>query len=389
MKTKLNNRRAFIKESLVTGVGLAAGWEAASLGGIARAEEAYTARVAISKGADRADNAFRALQMFKKEIAAAIGSKRVVIKPNFVVTNNQWAYTRVQHVEGILEFLKSIGKRDVVIAESSAGNHTMDAYDVCGYLGLTNKYPVKLTDLNQEGTANADIWMYGAISNPTQRTIRISKLYLNPNNFIISATPIKTHNTVLVTLATKNIAMSAPVIDPGFGTQPGARREKYWMHGEAGGGPGKWPPGDFQALNDNVYRLVKVYGVRPHLAVLDGYQGTEHNGPHEGTGIPTPQKLAVASLDWLAADRVGLALMGTNVFVPLNQTPDGHPMPYPACLNYLGQAGLGEWDDRKIQVMGDLGPMTCAQLAGNENVYNYVANDNQSSQLGIRTYPRD
>lgn len=371
-------RRAFLGRSVVTGVGVAAGLKAATLGGVARADESYTARVAITKGPDRADNAFRALQMFKKEIATAIGNKRVVIKVNFVVTNNVWAYTRVQHTEGILEFLKSIGKRDVVIAESSAGNHTMDAYSTCGYLGLTRQYPVKMMDLNQEGAANANIWLYGNIADIRQRTIRISKLYLNPNNFIISATPIKTHNTVIATMAAKNIAMSAPVIDPGYGTQTGARRDKWWMHGQAGGSG--YPPGDFQALNDNVYRMMKVYGVRPHLAVLDGYQGTERNGPHEGQGIPVPQQLAVASLDWLAADRVGLELMGSNVFVQLNETQDGYPMPYPACLNYCWQAGLGEWDLRKIEVIGE-------PIAG--NVYNYLPNDNQALQLGMRTYPRD
>ena len=72
--------------------------------------------------------------------------------------------------------------------------------------------------------------------------------------------------------------------------------------------------------------------------------------------------------------------MGSNVFVPLNQTPDGYPMPYPACLNYCWQAGLGEWDLRKIQVIGE-------PISG--NVYNYVSNDNQSSQLGMRTTPRE
>jgi len=64
MNPKRNDRRTFIKESLATGVGLVAGWQAASLGGVARADD-FTARVSLTKGDDRADNAFRALQMFK------------------------------------------------------------------------------------------------------------------------------------------------------------------------------------------------------------------------------------------------------------------------------------------------------------------------------------
>ena len=181
--------------------------------------------------------------------------------------------------------------------------------------------------------------------------------------------------------------MSVPYIDIGFNYgQGGAIREKWWMHGNAGGT--SYPPGDFQALNDNVYRMLAVYGIRPHLAVLDGFQGTEHNGPHAGTFIAAPQQLAVTSLDWLAADRIGLTLMGTNVFRVLNHTQDNWPMPYPAVLNYCWQAGLGEWDDRKIQVIGDIGEMRGNSLVGNANVYNYQANDNQSSQLGMRISPR-
>ena len=321
-----------------------------------------------------------------KQIAAAIGTKRVVIKPNFVWYPPGLCCTHVAFTEGVLEFLKSIGKRDVVIAESSATGSTMAGFDYNGYWDLTKRYPAKLMDLNQEGFANARIWQSGDINNTAQNTIRVSKLYLNPNNFIISAAPMKTHNTAVVTLAMKNIAMSAPVIDVGNAwNQRGNRADKSTMHGPSGppSGTGSNSTYDYQVLNDNVYRMVKVYGIRPHLAVLDGYQGMEHNGPVSGTAVATPQQIAVASLDSLAADRVALALMGSNVFVQLNQTTDGYPMPFPACLNYLGQAGLGEWDLRKIQVIGE----TIAA-----NTYNYAPHDYLNAgyeTAGIRTYPRD
>lgn len=392
MKSSRSTRRQFIERSLVAGAGITAGLRAVSFNGTAWADPGnYSSTVGIAQGGDRADNAFRALQLSKKQIAAAIGDKRVVIKVNLVAypPSNNWAHTRVEHVEGILEFLKSIGKRDVVIAESAAGANTMAGYEAAGYWSLTNKYPVKLTDLNQDGFSYADIYLYGDSSNTTQKRIRVCKMYLNPNHFVISAAPMKTHNTVVVTLSAKNIGMSAPFIDIGFSWgQSGAVREKWWMHGQAGGS--SYPPGDFQALNDNVYRMLAVYGIRPHLAVLDGFQGTEHNGPVSGTGIASPQKLAVASLDWLAADRMALTLMGTNVYSVLNhRMDDGYAMPYPAVLNYCWQAGLGEWDDRKIRVIGDLGEMAGSALVGNANVYNYQASDNQSAQMGMRVKPRD
>jgi uncharacterized protein (DUF362 family) len=391
MRSSPTTRRVFLKKSIAGGLGLAAGWRPATLGGIACADTGgSTATVVITRGPDRSDNAFRAMQAFKKQIAAAIGNKRVIIKVNFVSypPSNSWAHTRVEHTEGILEFLKSIGKRDVVIAESAAGGNTMAGFEACGYWALTKKYPVKLMDLNQEGYSNGNIWLYGTGSDQ-QRTIRMCKMYLNPNNFIISATPIKTHNTVLVTLSAKNIGMSVPYIDIGFNWgQGGAVREKYWMHGNAGGTGS--PPGDYQALNDNVYRMLAVYNIHPHLAVLDGYQGTQGNGPVSGNGIATPQQLALASFDWLAADRMALTLMGTNVYKVLNhRADDGYAMPYPAVLNYCWQAGRGEWDDRRIQVIGDIGEMSGNALAGNAIVYNYTASPTQSSQLGMRLTPRE
>jgi len=405
MNSIRTTRRDFLGKSIVTGVGLAAGLRAATLGGVARASysTSITATVGIAKGPDRSDNAFRACQLFKQQIAAAIGTKRVILKPNLVWWSDAYACTNVAHLDGILEFLKSIGKRDVVIAESSAQGDILAGYDAKGYLALTNKYSVKLMDLNQEGFADVQIWKYGNSSYSggnsvnTLQTIRVSRLYLNPNNFIISAAPMKTHNTVLATLATKNIAMSAPVIDIGSGNnwnQPGGRGDKSSMHGPSGApsGSGYNSTYDYQVLNDNVYQMVKVWGIHPHLAVTDGYQGVDHNGPVGGSAILTPQQLAVASLDWLAADRMALTLMGTNVYAVLNQTPDGHNMPFPACLNYLWQAGLGEWDDRRIQVIGDLGSLTGDRLVGNANVYQYVPHAYQTAgyeTAGIATSPRD
>jgi uncharacterized protein (DUF362 family) len=127
-------------------------------------------------------------------------------------------------------------------------------------------------------------------------------------------------------------------------------------------------------LNDNVYRMAKVYGIHPNLAVIDGYQGMQHNGPVSGVAVSPPQQVGVVSLDWLAADRVALALMGSNVYTLLNTQP------YPACLNYCWQAGLGEWNLNNIQVIGE----TIAA-----NVFNYQAHDSLNLQMGLRLTPRE
>jgi len=364
MNSRPTTRREFLKRTALGAAGATTAWRVASLGGTARADT-YTSRVALTKGDDRADNAFRTLQVFKKEIAAAIGDRRVILKPNLVVHNVALACTHVDWLEGILEFLKSIGKTDVVIAESSATGATMTGFDNMGYLRFASKYAIKLMDLNQEGFAKAQVWYRASDSTPTT-TLRISRMYLDPRNFIISATRMKTHNFSVVTLSLKNVAMSVPIVDSGkYWGQPGYKDDKwYGMHGDA----------TAQVLMDNIYRLAKVYGIHPHLAVLDGYQGMQGDGPVSGYAVDPPQKLGIVSLDWVAADRVCVSLMAHDGYLL------GDKGPYPACLNYCAQAGMGEWDINKIEVVGE-------SIAG--NVYNYTPHSTISSQLGLRTTPRE
>jgi hypothetical protein len=50
---------------------------------------------------------------------------------------------------------------------------------------------------------------------------------------------------------------------------------------------------------------------------------------------------------------------------------------------------VGEWDDRKIHVIGDIGEMSGDALVGNANVVNYTASPTQNSQLGMRMKPRE
>jgi hypothetical protein len=145
------NRRVFLKASLAGG--LAAG--AARWSGAASAAEENRAkapsRVALTAGNDRAANTFQGLKAFQHEIARAIANRRVVIKPNNVAIDIQLSATHVDCLEGILEFLKSIGKLDgAVIAESAAPGATLEGFANYGYPRLAAKYGVRLLDLDQQ-----------------------------------------------------------------------------------------------------------------------------------------------------------------------------------------------------------------------------------------------
>ncbi len=159
MRTTALNRRIFLKGSIVGGL---AAMTSARLPGLAAAAEALAAapatgaatkpRVALTAGDDRAANAFRGLDQFRDEIAKAIGDRPVVVKPNFVDIAHQLAATHVNCIEGILEFLKSVGKLgNAVIAESAANGPAAEGFDNYGYAPVAKKYGVKLVDLDQEG----------------------------------------------------------------------------------------------------------------------------------------------------------------------------------------------------------------------------------------------
>jgi uncharacterized protein (DUF362 family) len=78
--------------------------------------------------------------------------------------------------------------------------------------------------------------------------------------------------------------------------------------------------------------------LHPHLAVIDGYDGMQGNGPTMGTAVD--HKVCVVGRDWLAADRVAVELMGID-FAKVGY------------LNFCADAGLGQADLKKIEVVGE------------------------------------
>src|SRR5208283_1293476 len=168
MKHKMN-RRHFLKTSAWAG-GAALALDRLPIVNRALAGVPYqnpplstTSQVSLTTGSDHVDIIFQALQPFKKQIAAAIGNRPVLIKPNCVSHGTTaLADTPVECLEGILEFLKSIGKTDVVVAENCPGGLTMTAFSLDNYFTLLKKYPVRFKELSQEGAQPMKVWDPGS-----------------------------------------------------------------------------------------------------------------------------------------------------------------------------------------------------------------------------------
>jgi len=74
------------------------------------------AKVALIKGNDRRDIVYQALKKIEDEVIASIGDKKkMLIKPNFVITSRQLAATHVDAVRGILDFLKPHFKHQIIV----------------------------------------------------------------------------------------------------------------------------------------------------------------------------------------------------------------------------------------------------------------------------------
>ena len=320
------SRRNFIKASVAGGIGATLIRPFDSFASFGAAQQ-YSSEVSITTGDNRADMAFRALKPFSKQIAQAIGKRRVILKPNNVSIDIPLCATHVDTLEGVLEFMKSIGKADqCIIAESAAGGATLDGFSNYGYMKLLNKYPVKLVDLDSEKIETLYVFDEKDFK---PHAVRVSGILLDPDSYIVSVARMKTHDRVLATLSLKNIVLGAPVKDIGFSwspsRKPGTVNDKPIVHG-----------GGFRGLNYNLYAL--SHQLHPHLAIIDGFEGMEGNGPNRGT--PVDHRVCVAGLDWLATDRVGIELMGID-FAKVGY------------LNYCAQTGPGTADLNKIKIIGE------------------------------------
>jgi uncharacterized protein (DUF362 family) len=277
--------------------------------------------VSLVHGDDRRKNVYEALMAIDEQIKPQLKSKKyVVIKPNNVATNNQLAATHADALRGILDYLEPRFKGPVIIAESSAGN-TMTGFDFFKYPALTKEYrKVSLLDLNEEGKyvvlplIDFDIHV---------APVRLAARLVDPDAFIFSAACLKTHNMAVVTLSIKNMVLGAPLHQGPKETRRWNDKRRYHV-----------------GIRQGIYNMfLTAQRLQPHwgAAVIDGYEGMEGNGPASGT--PVPSRVAIASTDFVAADRVGAEVMGVD--------PE-----WLGWLKYCGEVGIGQWDLSRIDIRG-------------------------------------
>ncbi len=266
--------------------------------------------VSLVKGKKRKDNIKKSLDIISEDIKKGLKAGQVIIKPNFVSTSVQLAASHADLIRGILDYFKEFYDEKIIIAEAASPftGDTSEGFKNFGYHQLTEEYDVELLDLNEGPFEKIPI----LDKRGETVHVRVSRLLLDRNNYLISAAKLKTHDTVVVTLSIKNMVMGSIYAS-----------DKVMVH---------------QGYKYTNLDLAEVAGrVWPDLSVIDGLVGMEGNGPEYGT--PIDVGIALSSTDPLAADRVACEVMG----VDFNEV---------GYLYYCSEKGSGESDLENIDVRG-------------------------------------
>jgi len=109
------------------------------------------AKVGLARGNKSYEAVRKALDLIADEVKIP-PDKPILVKPNLVSDTIELAATPVDAVRAVLDFLLSLGAKDLVIGEATAGpeGDTMGGFERFGYLPLQDEYGIELRDLNKD-----------------------------------------------------------------------------------------------------------------------------------------------------------------------------------------------------------------------------------------------
>jgi uncharacterized protein (DUF362 family) len=286
------------------------------------------AKVSIIKGENRRKNVFDALVAIDDQIKAGLKTRKyVLIKPNGSDPSRQLISTQPDTVHGILDYLAPRFKGPVVVAEVS-GTPAKQATSQFGWDKIFAEHkPLKITFEVPNEDERRYVILNGMDYDMHLIPIRMAARLVDPDAFVISSAAMKTHNMVVATMTIKNMVLGAAMTPPPGQTRPWAESDKRKFHV------------GIRAGNYNIYLGAKMMVPNWGVGIVDGFEGMEGNGPVSGT--PVPSRIALASTDFLAVDRVALECMGIDAG-------------WPGYLNYCYQGGVGQYDMANIDVVGAL-----------------------------------
>ena len=239
-------------------------------------DAAMPPRVSLVRGRDRYETASRALALIEDDIV--VPDRPVLLKPNLLTKNCPLGVTHVDATRATLEMLWKKGVREATLA--TGGSTPVDEIvDHYGYRALADQFNLKTLDLNTDESVPV------ATFDDRLEIVRLPVSKTAAESWVVSVCPMKTHDTLIVTLGLKNVLV---------GALSGTHVQKVRIHC------------GYKAFNLSLASMAQSIG--PDLTVIDGTVGMQGNGPV--FGHPIESGVALASADRIAADIVGLQVMG-------------------------------------------------------------------------------
>ncbi|MDR0248671.1 MAG: DUF362 domain-containing protein [Oscillospiraceae bacterium] len=197
---------------------------------------------------------------------------RVSLKPNLVMAKppGLGATTHCEIAEGLIMYLRGLGIDDISVIESAwVGGDTEQAFDVCGYRALREKYGVALHDLKKDATTPARAGKY---------TFDVCRKALD-TDFLINLPVLKAHCQTKLTCCLKNLK----------GCIPDSEKRRFHAIG----------------LHEPIAHLARAIPV--HFNVVDAVCG---DLSMEEGGNPAQRNMLMAGSDMLLLDTYGAELIG-------------------------------------------------------------------------------
>lgn len=259
------------------------------------------AEVSLARGESRQENILKVLNLIKKDIYKDIKKLKktdyILIKPNLMTAKNPQATTNIQAIETLLKFIREKYKGKIIIAEGSVIGSTIEAFKNYHLYPLAESYNCELLDLNHDEGVTIEV--IDRNSKPIK--VMISKTVMEAP-YIISITPIKTHNSVILSLSLENfvtgILLKGNIKNKKIGYRTLFRRNFQDYKNQISQ--------NYLSHNQSIAMIIKQK--TPNLAILDGFESMERNGPVGGNIIQT--NVALASTDPIALDTLAAYICG-------------------------------------------------------------------------------
>lgn len=277
--------------------------------------------VALTTGTDRRMAVLSALREVDPAVREKLRTaKRFLLKPNLVHDKNQLASTHADAVRATLDWIRTHSDAPIVVADASY-HGTKAAFKNFGYEKIPKEYSgVELRDLNDDETVPATT----VRRDGSTREVRVAKTVVY-SDFRISLARMKMHIDTIATLAIKNWSVGIMV----------APKRPHPLHG---GTWARWPvlhAEGSRAHHESIADILRQFPM--DLAVIDGWEAMEGEGPTHGT--PVEMRLALAGTDPVAVDATAARIMD------IDPQDIGH-------LVFAEELGLGTMSDNAIKIIG-------------------------------------